>query len=217
MARPLSSLPKYCKGTVQHDFKSVLVTVQRVESFTLNTSSSQILLEAKNSDCLLLAASRELLVYSLKGALLASFSDHTMSISSMCVVGWFPPRSLRSVNSFRFTFGHLKMTGECRLQDSFRVVTASRDLSLRVLTWRNDGATLESRYHLLGGSHTMARYDRALLWLNSPILFYASSSERLPPPCSRGFTHVACDYSSIVASTEGKDGKDVLKAYRFTS
>lgn len=47
------------------------------------------------------------------------------------------------------------------LQDSFRVVTASRDLSLRVLTWRNDrdsGLTLESRYHLLGGSHTMSRY-----------------------------------------------------------
>lgn len=34
---------------------------------------------------------------------------------------------------------------------------------------------------------------------------------------SSGFTHVACDYSSIVASTEGKDGKDVLKAYYFTS
>lgn len=89
MALPLSSLSKYCKGTVQHDFKSVLVTVQRVESFTLNTSSSQILLEAKNSNCLLLAASQELLVYSLKGALLAKFSDHTMSISSVCVVGWF--------------------------------------------------------------------------------------------------------------------------------
>ncbi|XP_056895811.1 F-box/WD repeat-containing protein 12 isoform X1 [Takifugu flavidus] len=134
------------------------IQVQQVESFTLNTSSSQILLEAKNSNCLLLAANQELLVYSLKGALLASFKEHTMPISSMCV-------------------------------DSFRVVTASRDLSLRVLTWRNDGGTLESRYHLLGGSHTMAR----------------------------GFTHVACDYSSIVASTEGKDGKDVLKAYYFTS
>lgn len=96
-------------------------------------------------------------------------------------------------------------------------MTASRDLSLRVLTWRNGGVTLESRYHLLGGSHTMARYDRALLWLNSPIIFYASSSERLPLLCSRGFTHVACDYSSIVASTEGKDGKDVLKVYYFTS
>lgn len=35
--------------------------------------------------------------------------------------------------------------------------------------------------------------------------------------CFSGFTHVACDYSSIVASVEGKDGKDVLKAYSFTS
>lgn len=32
-----------------------------------------------------------------------------------------------------------------------------------------------------------------------------------------GFTHVTCDYSSIVASAEGKNGKDVLKAYSFTS
>ncbi len=47
-------------------------------------------------------------------------------------------------------------------QDSFRVVTASRDLSLRVLTWRNDpehGLTLESQYHLLGGSFTRSRYS----------------------------------------------------------
>uniref|UniRef100_A0A1A8S7Q8 F-box and WD repeat domain containing 12 n=1 Tax=Nothobranchius rachovii TaxID=451742 RepID=A0A1A8S7Q8_9TELE len=82
--------------------------------------------------------------------------------------------------------------GTSQGSDSFRVVTASQDLSLRVLTWRNHrdgGLTLESRYHLLGGSHTMAR----------------------------GFTHVACDYSSIVASVEGNDGKDVLKAYSFTS
>lgn len=74
--------------------------------------------------------------------------------------------------------------------DSFRVVTASRDLSLRVLTWRNapeHGLTLESQYQLLGGSFTR----------------------------SRGFTNVACDYSSIVASVESLDGKDVLKAYTF--
>ncbi|XP_067228515.1 F-box/WD repeat-containing protein 12 isoform X1 [Chanodichthys erythropterus] len=74
--------------------------------------------------------------------------------------------------------------------DSFRVVTASRDLSLRVLTWRNDpehGLTLASQYHLLGGSLTR----------------------------SRGFTRVACDYSSIVASVDSLDGKDVLKAYTF--
>ncbi|XP_022594927.1 F-box/WD repeat-containing protein 12 [Seriola dumerili] len=139
------------------------IQVQQVESFplTLNTRSSHILLEAKDSDCLVLSADQELWVYSLKGTLLASFNEHTMPISSMCL-------------------------------DSFRVVTASQDLSLRVLTWKNDrdsGLTLESRYHLLGGSHTM----------------------------SRGFTHVACDYTSIVASVEGKDGKDVLKAYVFTS
>ncbi|XP_074499973.1 F-box/WD repeat-containing protein 12 [Sebastes fasciatus] len=140
------------------------IQVQQVESFplTLNSrSSSNILLEAKDSNCLVLAAGQELWVYSLKGVLLASFKDHTMPISSISV-------------------------------DSFRVVTASQDLSLRVLTWRNDrdrGLTLESQYHLLGGSHTM----------------------------SRGFTHVTCDYSSIVASAEGKDGKDVLKAYSFTS
>ena len=41
-------------------------------------------------------------------------------------------------------------------------MTASRDLSLRVLTWKEDGdkgLTLENRYHLLGGSHTMSRYS----------------------------------------------------------
>ncbi|XP_010755077.1 F-box/WD repeat-containing protein 12 [Larimichthys crocea] len=139
------------------------IQVQQVESFVLklHTRFSHIHLQAKDSNCLVLASDQTLWVYSLKGALLASFEQHTMPISSICV-------------------------------DSFRVVTASRDLSLRVFTWRNDrdhGLTLVSRYHLLGGSHTM----------------------------SRGFTHVACDYSSIVASTEGNDGKDVLKAYSFTS
>lgn len=34
---------------------------------------------------------------------------------------------------------------------------------------------------------------------------------------SRGFTHVACDYCSIVATAEGNNGHDVLKAYSFTS
>nr|XP_040050252.1 F-box/WD repeat-containing protein 12 isoform X1 [Gasterosteus aculeatus aculeatus] len=139
------------------------IQVQQVESFplTLTSWSSRVLLAAKDSDVLVLAAGLQLRVYSLKGALLASFEEHTMPISSMCV-------------------------------DSFRVVTASQDLSLRVLTWRSDrgpGWTLESQYHLLGGSHTV----------------------------SRGFTAVACDYASIVAAAEGKDGKDVLKAYSFTS
>uniref|UniRef100_A0A665VZ97 F-box domain-containing protein n=1 Tax=Echeneis naucrates TaxID=173247 RepID=A0A665VZ97_ECHNA len=139
------------------------IQVQQVESSPLpmNIRSSSILLDAKGSNHLVLAADQELWVCSLKGTVLASFKEHTMPISSMCL-------------------------------DSFRVVTASQDLSLRVLTWKNDkgnGATLESRYHLIGGSHTM----------------------------SSGFTHVACDYTSIVASVEGKDGKDVLKAYFFTS
>ncbi|RVE70683.1 hypothetical protein OJAV_G00067500 [Oryzias javanicus] len=139
------------------------IIVQQVESTPLTQLPpySEILLEAKSSNCIVLAADKQLWVYSLKGALLTSFSDHIKPISSICV-------------------------------DSFRVVTASQDLSLSVLTWKNSiehGVTLESRFHLLGGSHTM----------------------------SRGFTHVACDYSSIVASVEGIDGKDVLKAYSFTS
>uniref|UniRef100_A0A1A8RKS2 F-box and WD repeat domain containing 12 n=1 Tax=Nothobranchius rachovii TaxID=451742 RepID=A0A1A8RKS2_9TELE len=139
------------------------IQVQQVESFPLMLSawSSGLHLAAKSSNCMVLAAGEQLWLYSLKGVLLSSFKDHTGPITSISV-------------------------------DSFRVVTASQDLSLRVLTWRNHrdgGLTLESRYHLLGGSHTMAR----------------------------GFTHVACDYSSIVASVEGNDGKDVLKAYSFTS
>lgn len=138
------------------------IQVNQVKSFILpNISFSQLLLKAKDSNCIVLASSQQLYVYSLNGDLLHSFSDHTMPISAICV-------------------------------DSFRVVTASRDLSMRVFTWKNDrnrGLTLEGRYHLLGGSHSM----------------------------SRGFTHAACDYSSIVGSVEGNDGKDVLKAYCFTS
>ncbi|KAF6729249.1 F-box/WD repeat-containing protein 12 [Oryzias melastigma] len=142
---------------------SLEIIVQQVESFSLTHVPfyPEILLEAKSSNCIVLAADKQLWVYSLKGALLTSFSDHIEPISSICV-------------------------------DSFRVVTASQDLSLRVLTWRNSiehGVTLESQFHLLGGSHTM----------------------------SRGFSHVACDYSSIVASVQGIDYEDVLKAYSFTS
>lgn len=138
------------------------IEVQQVASFDLgvNTRTSDTLLEAKGST-LVVAADKDLQVYSLTGALLASFTDHKEPITSICV-------------------------------DSFHVVTASRDLSLRVLMWRSDGnkgLTLDSRYHLLGGSHSM----------------------------SRGFTKVVCDYSSIVAIAEGVDGKDVLKAYSFNS
>lgn len=149
-------------------FKSLIfIVVQQVESFplTLNTRSSQILLEAKDSNCVVLAADRELCVYSLKGAMLASFKDHTMPISSICVVGRF---LIWNSNKCHFTCWNSLFyilynipSLSSHLQDSFRVVTASQDLSLRVLTWRNDrdhGLTLESRYHLLGGSHTMSRY-----------------------------------------------------------
>lgn len=138
------------------------IQIIQAKSFKLTqVRSPQHLLQAKDSNCIVLAAGQQLFVYSLNGELLHSFSDHTMPISAIWV-------------------------------DSFRVVTASQDLSMRVLTWKNKkegGQTLEGRYHLLGGSHTM----------------------------SRGFTHVICDYSSIVGSVEGKDGKDVLKAYCFTA
>ncbi|KAJ8016194.1 hypothetical protein DPEC_G00004660 [Dallia pectoralis] len=139
------------------------VQVEPVAEFDVvfESGSSNILLEGKGSGTLIVAADRELRVYTLKGQLLCSFKDHVQPITSVCV-------------------------------DSFRVVTASQDLSLRVLTWkvdRDSGLTLDSRYHLLGGSHTMFR----------------------------GFSRVVCDYSSIVASVEAADGKDVLKAYTFNA
>lgn len=143
-----------------------LFLVQQVESFplTLNTWSSNILLEAKDSNCLVLASGQELWIYSLKGAQLASFKEHVMPISSICVVGCF-----LIWNSKKYPFTYWKYllytlqlwSLSSHLQDSFRAVTASQDLSLRVLTWKNDrdrGLTLESQYHLLGGSHTMSRY-----------------------------------------------------------
>lgn len=109
------------------------------------------------------------------------------------------------------------------LQDSFRVVTASRDLSLRVLTWRNDpehGLTLASQYHLLGGSLTRSRYSiitHTGKWcLLAPCFDSYFANWLFSFKCiSRGFTRVACDYSSIVASVDSLDGKDVLKAYTF--
>nr|XP_061803667.1 F-box/WD repeat-containing protein 12 [Nerophis lumbriciformis] len=138
------------------------IQVQQVESFSLPMgASSNILLEAKDSNSIVMAVDKQLWMYSMKGSLLASFTEHMMPITSMCV-------------------------------DSFRVVTASQDLSLHVFAWKHDrdrGLVLESRYSLLGGSHTM----------------------------SRGFSLVSCDFSSIVGSVQGKDGRDVLKAYTFTS
>lgn len=139
-------------------FPSAHSAVQQVESFalSLSTRSQEILLEAKDSNCLVLAAGQELQVYSLKGALLATFKDHALPISSICVVGL----ALFHLWAESCSVARTDFSSSSLVQDSFRVVTASRDLSLRVLTWRNDregGLTLESRYHLLGGSHTMSR------------------------------------------------------------
>ncbi|XP_053500156.1 F-box/WD repeat-containing protein 12 isoform X3 [Ictalurus furcatus] len=136
---------------------------REVESFqlNLNTWHSDMVLQAKGSNMVLLTDGNDLNIYTVKGELISSFKEHLQPITSVCV-------------------------------DDFRVVTASRDLSLRVLTWKKDGdkgLTLESQYNLLGGSHSM----------------------------SRGFTAVACDYASIVASVEAVNGKDALKAYIFNS
>lgn len=70
-------------------FDFPLTLVQQVESFalTLNGWPSNILLEAKDSNCLVVAANQQLWVYSLKGAQLASFNEHTLPISSLCLVG----------------------------------------------------------------------------------------------------------------------------------
>lgn len=209
-------------------FPSPCSAVQQVDSFALHflsTRSQEILLEAKDSNCLVLAADQELRVYSLKGVLLASFKDHALPVTSVCAVGCTLTWS-RVSNCISYmhtcTVTWIDLSTSLLLQDSFRVVTASRDLSLRVLTWRNDsegGLTLESRYHLLGGSHTMSRSFG--LFVSFPFCisgsFHVVQSPRSCHLFFSGFTHVACDYSSLVASAEGKDGKDVLKAYSFTS
>ncbi|KAJ8370170.1 hypothetical protein SKAU_G00101980 [Synaphobranchus kaupii] len=139
------------------------ILVEQVETFQLAAGGRhpEVVLQTQGSDTLVVAMSNTLRVYTLKGVMLTSFEDHTQPITALCV-------------------------------DGFRVVTASRDLSLRVFTWkkeRNKGRTLQSKFQLLGGSHTM----------------------------SRGFTKVACDYVSIVASVQSVNGKDVLKAYSFNT
>ncbi|XP_062396964.1 F-box/WD repeat-containing protein 12 [Sardina pilchardus] len=134
---------------------------QQTESSELDLPSTNVLLQARDSNTLVVAAGHQLSVYSVKGALLQRMVDHTGPVTSICV-------------------------------DNFRVVTASLDLSLRVLTWNHENEkelSLDSQYHLLGGSHTM----------------------------SRGFTVVACDYISIVGSVASVNGNDVLKAYSFNT
>ncbi|XP_019392498.1 PREDICTED: F-box/WD repeat-containing protein 12 isoform X1 [Crocodylus porosus] len=73
--------------------------------------------------------------------------------------------------------------------DSFRVVTSSLDLSLRVYMWKkaNQACALQSLYQLLGGSHK---------W-------------------SRGFIDVACDNVSIVGVVARADETSILRAYSF--
>ncbi|MBN3297750.1 FBW12 protein, partial [Amia calva] len=141
----------------------VEIIAEQVGSFQLETGGwhPETLLRGCGSGTVLTASGHHLKVYTVNGTMLACFKDHTEPITAICA-------------------------------DSFRVVTASQDLSLRVLTWqqlKDKGLSLDSRYHLLGGSHMF----------------------------SRGFTNVACDYASIVASVAGKDGKDVLKAYVFNT
>ncbi|KAJ8257218.1 hypothetical protein GJAV_G00183180 [Gymnothorax javanicus] len=160
--RPNSTLSVFSISLKKSKYKTEIL-VQQVKTFPLADGGRRpdVLLETQGSDTLMVATGNTLKVYSLKGDLVASFEDHTEPIAALCV-------------------------------DSFRVVTASRDLSLRVLTWKkqgNKGRTLQSKFQLLGGSHTM----------------------------SRGFTKVACDYVSIVASVQSVNGKDVLKAYSFNS
>ncbi|XP_067854804.1 F-box/WD repeat-containing protein 12 isoform X2 [Heptranchias perlo] len=137
------------------------IRAEQVGNFTYKVAgwNNDILLEGRGINTIILAQGTELKLFSTDGIHLAGFCDHKEIISGISV-------------------------------DPFRVVTASMDLSLRVYTWKrqpNKCLSLESNYHLLGGSHLR----------------------------SRGFGSVVCDYVSIVGVVQSKDGKDVLKAYCF--
>ncbi|XP_069795888.1 F-box/WD repeat-containing protein 12 isoform X2 [Narcine bancroftii] len=133
---------------------------EQVGNFTYEeTGWNDILLEGYGNNTIIIVHSTEMKLFTIDGVHLASFHDHKNTITGISV-------------------------------DPFRVVTSSMDLSLRVYTWKrqpNKGLSLESNYHLLGGSHMR----------------------------SRGFTGVVCDYVSIVGAVQTNDGKDVLKAYNF--
>lgn len=64
------------------------ISVEQVEKFELvfEGRTSDILLEGKGSSTLVVAAHRELKVYTVKGELICSFKDHTEPICSICVV-----------------------------------------------------------------------------------------------------------------------------------
>lgn len=112
-------------------------------------------------------------------------------------------------------------------QDHLHVVTTSQDLPLRVWMWKTDrdkGLTLESRYYLLGASHSMSRRHfypsrkqrREIQSQNvlSTVVINWCSFHVL---CLQSIHNVVCDYWSILASVEAVDMKDVLKAYSFNS
>ena len=67
---------------------SFAVLVQQVASSTLQLKcrASDILLEAKDSSALVVAADQELWLFSLQGVYLASFKNYTEPISSISVV-----------------------------------------------------------------------------------------------------------------------------------
>ncbi|XP_041048372.1 F-box/WD repeat-containing protein 12 isoform X1 [Carcharodon carcharias] len=147
--------------TLQKTRHKLEIQAKQVGNFTYKVAgwSNDILLEGHGINTIILAQGTELKLFSIDGVNLASFRDHKETISGISV-------------------------------DPFRVVTASMDLSLRVYTWKrqpNKCLSLESSYHLLGGSHLR----------------------------SRGFISVLCDHVSIVGAVLSKDGKDVLKAYYF--
>lgn len=149
--------------------RSVHVSAREVESFrlNLNTWHSDMVLQAKGSNMVLLTDGNDLNIYTVKGELISSFKEHLQPITSVCVV-----RTSSSSSSSSLTLTFTTHRNETRShafdsrQDDFRVVTASRDLSLRVLTWKKDGdkgLTLESQYNLLGGSHSMSRYGPSFI------------------------------------------------------
>ncbi|XP_032893086.1 F-box/WD repeat-containing protein 12 isoform X2 [Amblyraja radiata] len=133
---------------------------KQVGNFTYEDAGwNDILLEGHGINTIIIAHNTEMKLFSIDGVQLARYHEHKNTISGISV-------------------------------DPFRVVTASMDLSLRVYTWKrqpNRCLSLESNYHLLGGSHMR----------------------------SRGFTNVVFDHGSIVGSVQAHDGKDVLKAYNF--
>ena len=73
------------RGTTLNSF-TLLVQQVASSTLTLMCRASEILLEAKDSSTLVVAADMELWLYSLQGVCLASFKNHAQPISSISVV-----------------------------------------------------------------------------------------------------------------------------------